>query len=61
MSARTLALGPRTGIRSSGRPPIHWHEGGPEGAPTLLLLNGWTASGLVWPGPGWSVSSRTTA
>jgi pimeloyl-ACP methyl ester carboxylesterase len=28
-------------------PGIHWHEGG-HGAP-VLLLNGWTASGLVWP------------
>lgn len=28
-------------------PGLHWHEGG-RGAP-LLLLNGWTASGLVWP------------
>jgi 3-oxoadipate enol-lactonase len=28
-------------------PGLHWHEGG-HGAP-VLLLNGWTASGLVWP------------
>ena len=26
---------------------VNWHEGGD--GPTLLLLNGWTASGLVWP------------
>jgi 3-oxoadipate enol-lactonase len=30
------------------RPPVFWHEGG-EGEP-VLLLNGWTASGLLWPG-----------
>ena len=30
------------------RPPsVHWHEGGC--GPVLLLLNGWTASGLAWP------------
>jgi len=30
------------------RPPaVNWHEGG-AGQP-LLLLNGWTASGLTWP------------
>jgi pimeloyl-ACP methyl ester carboxylesterase len=29
---------------------VAWHEGG-EGPP-VLLLNGWTASGLLWPG-GW--------
>lgn len=40
----------RSGARSrpaAGRPLVHWHEGG-TGSP-LLLLNGWTASGLVWP------------
>jgi pimeloyl-ACP methyl ester carboxylesterase len=26
---------------------VNWHEGGQ--GPALLLLNGWTASGLVWP------------
>lgn len=26
---------------------VNWHEGG--AGPALLLLNGWTASGLVWP------------
>lgn len=31
-----------------GREPVaFWHDGG-EG-PVLLLLNGWSASGLVWP------------
>src|SRR5206468_9079739 len=24
-----------------------WHEGG--SGPTVLLINGWTASGLMWP------------
>ena len=26
---------------------VNWHEGGD--GPALLLLNGWTASGLLWP------------
>jgi 3-oxoadipate enol-lactonase len=30
-----------------GRPKVHWEEGG-DGDP-LLLLNGWTAGGNVWP------------
>ncbi|MGV0836336.1 alpha/beta fold hydrolase [Mycolicibacterium thermoresistibile] len=29
------------------RPLVNWHDGG--SGPALLLLNGWTASGLVWP------------
>lgn len=29
------------------RPAVNWHEGG--AGPALLLLNGWTASGLMWP------------
>jgi 3-oxoadipate enol-lactonase len=29
------------------RPVVHWHDGGRGAA--LLLLNGWSASGLVWP------------
>ena len=29
-------------------PVAFWHEGGI--GPVVLLLNGWTASGLVWPG-----------
>jgi 3-oxoadipate enol-lactonase len=29
------------------RPVVHWHDGG--SGPALLLLNGWSASGLVWP------------
>jgi pimeloyl-ACP methyl ester carboxylesterase len=31
----------------TSRPVVHWHRSG-EGPP-LLLLNGWTASGLAWP------------
>jgi len=35
--------------RRHGRTPaVNWHEGGD--GPPLLLLNGWTASGLSWPG-----------
>jgi 3-oxoadipate enol-lactonase len=33
--------------RRGRRPVVNWHEGG--AGPALLLLNGWTASGLVWP------------
>lgn len=29
------------------RPAVHWHRSGD--GPPLLLLNGWTASGLAWP------------
>jgi 3-oxoadipate enol-lactonase len=29
------------------RPVVHWHRSG--NGPPLLLLNGWTASGLAWP------------
>jgi pimeloyl-ACP methyl ester carboxylesterase len=38
---------PRRGRRGR-RPVVHWHEGGD--GPALLLLNGWTASGIMWPG-----------
>lgn len=33
--------------RRRHRVVVNWHEGGR--GPALLLLNGWTASGLVWP------------
>jgi pimeloyl-ACP methyl ester carboxylesterase len=33
--------------RGRERVLVNWHEGGT--GPALLLLNGWTASGLVWP------------
>src|SRR5262249_56392796 len=37
------------GWRGPRREPVaFWHEGGT--GPVVLLLNGWTASGLVWPG-----------
>jgi 3-oxoadipate enol-lactonase len=29
------------------QPVVHWHRSG--NGPPLLLLNGWTASGLAWP------------
>jgi 3-oxoadipate enol-lactonase len=29
------------------RPHIYWHEGGR--GPALVLINGWSASGLAWP------------
>ncbi|MCU1502110.1 MAG: alpha/beta hydrolase fold protein, partial [Ilumatobacteraceae bacterium] len=34
-----------------GAPAVWWHEGGRGAAtaPTILLINGWTASGLMWP------------
>src|SRR6202022_640384 len=32
---------------TAGRPAVNWHEGGD--GPALLLVNGSTASGLVWP------------
>lgn len=38
------------GKRGRRRPLVNWHEGG--SGPALLLLNGWTASGLAWP-EGW--------
>ncbi|MDQ1487789.1 MAG: hypothetical protein QOJ23_303 [Actinomycetota bacterium] len=42
---RSAATGSR---ETDGRDPVaFWHEGGT--GPVLLLLNGWTASGLVWP------------
>lgn len=38
-------VAPTTGHRA--RPVVHWHRSG--NGPPLLLLNGWTASGLAWP------------
>ncbi|HEY5854149.1 MAG TPA: alpha/beta hydrolase [Aldersonia sp.] len=35
------------GETRGARPLVNWHEGGD--GPALLLLNGWTASGLLWP------------
>jgi pimeloyl-ACP methyl ester carboxylesterase len=34
-------------LTSDAEPVIHHHEGG--SGPGIVLLNGWTASGLVWP------------
>ena len=39
-----VALDP---AKASGHPKVWWHEGG--SGPPLVLLNGWTASGLMWP------------
>jgi pimeloyl-ACP methyl ester carboxylesterase len=35
------------GDRTRRRAAAFWHEGG--SGPPLLLINGWTASGLMWP------------
>jgi pimeloyl-ACP methyl ester carboxylesterase len=47
---RNVWHGPRPpGWLGTRREPVaFWHEGGV--GPVVLLLNGWTASGLVWPG-----------
>ena len=29
-------------------PKVHWHDGG-VGPSTIVMINGWTASGLMWP------------
>lgn len=41
------ALRAAAGIDVARPPTAHWHQGGD--GPALLLVNGWTASGLVWP------------
>ena len=43
--ARRLQAG--VGCRRTADAAIHHHEGG--SGPAVVLLNGWTASGLVWP------------
>ncbi len=40
---RTLAPGDKVRQRATA----FWHDGG--AGPTVVLLNGWTASGLMWP------------
>jgi pimeloyl-ACP methyl ester carboxylesterase len=35
------------GCRRRADPAVHHHEGG--SGPAVVLINGWTASGLVWP------------
>ncbi|MGY3555475.1 alpha/beta fold hydrolase [Williamsia sp. R60] len=44
---RETELGGPEGRRKTRRPLVNWHEGG--SGPALLLLNGFTASGLLWP------------
>ena len=46
-TAAIPAVGGQNRPSSRKRVPIHWHEG--SDGPALLLINGWTASGLVWP------------
>lgn len=48
--AEAQTLRPQPNGHGARRPAVHWHEGG--SGPALLLLNGWTASGLLWP-EGW--------
>jgi 3-oxoadipate enol-lactonase len=43
--AAARACRPELACRS--RPPINVHDGG--SGPAVVLINGWTASGLVWP------------
>ncbi len=45
--AEALARSLRPDVACRPRPPIHHHDGG--AGPPVVLLNGWTASGLVWP------------
>ena len=48
LDALGAELDPARAARSRRhRPPIHWREGGR--GPAVLLLNGWSMSGLVWP------------
>jgi 3-oxoadipate enol-lactonase len=52
VSERHLRIVSEGGRRSGAgtrarRPVVLWHDGGR--GPALLLLNGWSASGLVWP------------
>ena len=45
--AEAFARSLRPGVAFSPPDPLHYHEGG--AGPAVVLLNGWTASGLVWP------------
>lgn len=48
LEALGAELDPARAARSRRhRPPVHWRESG--SGPALLLLNGWSMSGLVWP------------
>ena len=45
------------------RPKVHWHVGGSETAPALLLINGWTANGVTWPSawlPTWNLATASS-
>jgi pimeloyl-ACP methyl ester carboxylesterase len=44
---RSARRGLAPGDRGRQRSTAFWHEGG--AGPPVLLLNGWTASGLMWP------------
>ena len=46
--AEALARALRPDVACRERQPIHHHDGGV--GPPIVFLNGWTASGLVWPG-----------
>ena len=45
--SEALARACRPGAARQARAPINVHEGG--AGPAVVLINGWTASGLVWP------------
>jgi 3-oxoadipate enol-lactonase len=49
--AERRRLAPGRPTRGRGVPKVFWH--GPDGVdgtrPLIVLINGWTASGLVWP------------
>jgi 3-oxoadipate enol-lactonase len=44
---RRVNTGVFEGEVAKARPVVHWRQSG--NGPPLLLLNGWTASGLAWP------------
>jgi 3-oxoadipate enol-lactonase len=45
------AMTPGRPVKGHGVPAVHWH--GPDrvapGRPVVVLINGWTASGVLWP------------
>lgn len=45
--SEALARAMRPDLACRPRPPINVHDGG--SGPAVVLINGWTASGLVWP------------
>jgi pimeloyl-ACP methyl ester carboxylesterase len=46
-AAGAAGLRPGTTESSGRRPVVNWYDGGT--GPALLLINGWTASGSLWP------------